>query len=107
MISLPERRAEESLGRRRIDAASVEASLELPPEEPITGKLVDIEGQPAAGVRLRFLTVMKPTSDGRHAANGLVLTYRRRVPLPGRKMLLRTQTGDSHCTAFPPSMALR
>jgi hypothetical protein len=47
-----------------LDAASVEASLELPPEEPITGKLVDIEGQPAANVRILAQSVMKRSDDG-------------------------------------------
>ena len=37
-----------------LDIADVEASFELQPEEAISGRLVDLEGQPAAGVRLKF-----------------------------------------------------
>jgi len=46
------------------DAANVDASLELPPDEAITGRLVDIEGQSAAGIELVLRSVMKRSSDG-------------------------------------------
>ena len=38
--------------RFNVDAASIEASLTLTADEPVRGRLVGIEGQPAAGVRL-------------------------------------------------------
>ncbi len=47
-----------------LDATNTEASLELPPDDPIRGRLVDIEGQPAAGVRLVVQVVLKRTADG-------------------------------------------
>jgi RNA polymerase sigma factor (sigma-70 family) len=35
------------------DAARQEASIALPPEKPVEGRLVDVQGQPAAGVVVR------------------------------------------------------
>jgi RNA polymerase sigma factor (sigma-70 family) len=37
----------------KTDAANQETSIALPPEQPIEGRLVDIQGQPAAGVVVR------------------------------------------------------
>ncbi len=45
-----------------LDAAEVEATLELPAEEPIRGRLVDIEGRPASHIRLSLIAVV----DSRH-----------------------------------------
>ncbi len=44
--------------------AGVEASLTLPAEELIRGKLVDIEGQPAADIHLLVQTITKRSEDG-------------------------------------------
>ncbi len=44
-----------------LDSPSVEIALELPREEPIQGKLIDIEGQPAAGVTLKTVGVQNAT----------------------------------------------
>ncbi len=63
-----------------LDAASTEASLELPPEELIVGRLVDIEGQSAAGVRLSVRGVMKKTDDGTWSHDGA--GYRGGEPVP-------------------------
>jgi hypothetical protein len=46
-----------------LDATETEADFELKPEEPIRGKLVDIEGQPAAGVRLSIVSVVERTEN--------------------------------------------
>ncbi|MFV1963896.1 MAG: M56 family metallopeptidase [Pirellulaceae bacterium] len=54
-----------------LDARDVEMSLVLPPEEPIQGRLVDIEGQPATGVRLWVQGVMKGSSTGVPSRDGV------------------------------------
>ncbi len=54
-----------------LDAANAEAPLDLPPEQPITGRLVDREGQPAAGVELVVRSVMKQSSDGIPCSDGV------------------------------------
>jgi hypothetical protein len=41
------------------NSADVEVSIELQPEQTISGRLVDVEGQPAAGVRLNIAAVMR------------------------------------------------
>ena len=41
----------------KTDAASQETSIALPPEKPIEGRLVDVQGQPAAGVVVRLASV--------------------------------------------------
>jgi hypothetical protein len=41
----------------KTDATSQEASIALPPEKPIEGRLVDVQGQPAAGVVVRLASV--------------------------------------------------
>jgi len=47
-----------------LDAPHIEAPLELSPEELIRGRLVDIEGQPAAGVRLQVRGIMQRGGTG-------------------------------------------
>ncbi len=47
-----------------LDATNVEVSLELPPERPISGRLVDIEGQPADDVKLMVKAVMPAVQSG-------------------------------------------
>jgi hypothetical protein len=42
-----------------LDAANVEASFKLKPAEPLTGRLVDLEGQPAAGVQLTIQSLQR------------------------------------------------
>ncbi len=37
----------------KTDAARQETSIALPPEEPVEGRLVDVQGQPAAGIVVR------------------------------------------------------
>jgi hypothetical protein len=53
-----------------LDDANAELSLDLPPQELIKGKLVDIEGQPAAGVELQIQEVME-RSDGNMRSEGV------------------------------------
>ena len=55
------------LAWRRLDpdARTVEASFELEAEQPIRGRLVDIEGQPADGVRMTIAAVMPTATDGK------------------------------------------
>ena len=47
-----------------LDTDSAGVSLELPPEEPVTGQLVDSKGQPAAAVRLRVQAVARKAVNG-------------------------------------------
>ena len=54
-----------------LDAADTEASFELKPEQPVTGRLVDIEGQAAVGVHLRVGSVMKRVTDGQWSDEGV------------------------------------
>jgi protocatechuate 3,4-dioxygenase beta subunit len=51
--------------RLNLDDAAVEVSLELAAEGPIRGRLVDIEGRPAGGVRLHYRAVMPTSKDGK------------------------------------------
>jgi hypothetical protein len=44
-----------------LDAPQTEAALELSDEEPIRGKLIDLEGQPARGVRMSIVSVIEST----------------------------------------------
>jgi beta-lactamase regulating signal transducer with metallopeptidase domain/uncharacterized GH25 family protein len=50
---------------RQINLAAdkIDAPLELPQEEPIRGRLIDLEGQPAAGVRIAVQSVMARTKS--------------------------------------------
>jgi protocatechuate 3,4-dioxygenase beta subunit len=48
-----------------------EVNLVLPDEEPIRGKLVDIEGMPAGGVHLTVTGLMKTTTDGNYSREGV------------------------------------
>ncbi|TVS20262.1 MAG: hypothetical protein EA424_04850, partial [Planctomycetaceae bacterium] len=48
-----------------LDAPTTEVALELPPEEPIRGKLMDIQGQPAPGVLLTIWAVAARGASGR------------------------------------------
>jgi beta-lactamase regulating signal transducer with metallopeptidase domain len=42
-----------------LDAPETEAAIELPSEEPIRGRLIGLEGQPAAGVRMSIAAVVE------------------------------------------------
>ena len=75
-----------------LDEASVEGSLKLPPEEPIVGKLVDLEGQPAAGVELHLQAVMK-RSDGSMPSRDGVGFRGERVPAAWPKPVLTDEQG--------------
>ena len=44
-----------------LDSPETEVALELPADEPIRGKLIDIEGQPAADVTLKLVGVQNVT----------------------------------------------
>ncbi len=54
--------------RLNVDVGDVEASFDLKPEQPILGKLVDIEGQPAAGVRFQVASLMARVSSAEREA---------------------------------------
>ena len=54
--------------RLDLDAAEVDASFELPHEEPIRGRLIDVQGQPAAGVRVSIRSVSVTSKTGIHNA---------------------------------------
>ncbi|HEX7378076.1 MAG TPA: hypothetical protein VF278_13230 [Pirellulales bacterium] len=50
-----------------LDAAEAELTIELMPEAPLRGRLIDVEGQPAAGVRLSIAWIgarAKDRADG-------------------------------------------
>ncbi len=47
-----------------LDAKATQVSVTLAGEQAIRGRLVDIEGQPAAGVTMTVRSVMKRSSDG-------------------------------------------
>ncbi len=48
----------------RTDAAHQEASIALSPEHPVEGRLVDIQGQPAAGIAVRVARLRLPGGYG-------------------------------------------
>ena len=54
-----------------LDANVTDAKLALATEEPIRGRLIDIEGQPAAGVRLAVRSLMKRGANGSLSAGGV------------------------------------
>ena len=47
-----------------LEAADSKIDLELPADEPIQGRLIDLEGRPAAGVRLTIHSVAEPNGRG-------------------------------------------
>jgi beta-lactamase regulating signal transducer with metallopeptidase domain len=47
-----------------LDQPQTEAAIELSDEEPIRGKLIDLEGQPAAGVQMSIVSVIEPPKNG-------------------------------------------
>jgi len=53
------------------DARDVEASFELPSEQVIRGRLIDIEGQPAANVRISVKSVVPTARSDRDANLGV------------------------------------
>ncbi len=54
-----------------LDAKSTQASLTLASEDPIRGRLVDIEGQPAAGVELSIRSISTSSEDGISVKQGV------------------------------------
>ena len=52
-----------------LDRPASNVSLALPPEEPIRGRLVDLEGQPVAGARLSIERIRKTTPGQRTTDN--------------------------------------
>jgi RNA polymerase sigma factor (sigma-70 family) len=55
----------------RTDAARQEVSIALAPEEPVEGRLVDVQGQPAAGVVVRVAGLAHPSEPQPHDARGV------------------------------------
>ncbi len=55
----------------RSDVARQEASITLAPEEPVEGRLVDVQGQPAAGVVVRVAGLADPNEPQPHDARGV------------------------------------
>ncbi len=53
-----------------LDKTRITADFQLGPEEPLRGKLIDVEGQPASGVRLVVQSVIK-REDNRPLATGI------------------------------------
>ena len=47
----------------KTDAADQETSIALPPEKPVEGRLVDVQGQPAAGVVVRVAKLNVPGGE--------------------------------------------
>ena len=63
-----------------LDAADTEASFELQPEQPITGRLVDIEGQPAAGVQVRVAGITPRVAGDQSSSEGVGFFEARQLP---------------------------
>ena len=63
-----------------LDAADTEASFELQPEQPITGRLVDIEGQPAAGVQVRVAGITPRVAGDQSPSEGVGFFEARQLP---------------------------
>jgi hypothetical protein len=55
----------------RTDAARQEASITLAPEEPVEGRLVDVQGQPAARVVVHVAGLAHPNEPQPHDARGV------------------------------------
>src|SRR4029077_2405021 len=64
-----------------LDVGNVEASFELQPEGEISGRLVDIEGQPAAGVRFQVSSIIPRVITDQWPPDGIglwrIFSYRR------------------------------
>jgi RNA polymerase sigma factor (sigma-70 family) len=55
----------------RIDTVRQEVSITLAPEEPVEGRLVDVQGQPAAGVVVRVAGLAATNEPRPHDARGV------------------------------------
>ncbi len=79
-----------------LDAAAVEASFELKPEEAISGRLVDIEGQAAAGVRFQVSSMMPRVITDQWPPDGIglwrILSYKY-IPLAWPKAIVTDAKG--------------
>ena len=62
-----------------LDAAEMQADFDLKPEEPLRGNLVDLEGEPAAGVRLSIASVVERREN---EEDGYGVGYRARNKIP-------------------------
>ena len=54
-----------------IDESNDDLPLQLQPEQLIKGQLVDLEGQPAAGVQIHFQSVIQRSEGGMPSRNGV------------------------------------
>jgi beta-lactamase regulating signal transducer with metallopeptidase domain/protocatechuate 3,4-dioxygenase beta subunit len=63
-----------------VNATEVNASFDLKPAETITGRLVDIEGQSAAGVRLQVATVSATAMGQTFAREGVAFWRPKSLP---------------------------
>jgi protocatechuate 3,4-dioxygenase beta subunit len=76
-----------------LDAATTEASFQLAAEEPIRARLVDIEGQPAAGVEVTFLSVMPKMTDDKYNSEGVGFMYFSKQPAVWPRPVTTDATG--------------
>ncbi len=84
-----------------LDAPTTESSLTLAPDEPIRGRLVDIEGQPAAGVRLAIRSIMKKTNDAAPLEEGVGYQGGDHVPLAWLPPITSDEDGRFTITGVP------
>ena len=95
----PDRRRARAGPRRSIDlktdAARQETSIALPPEKPVEGRLVDVQGQPAAGVVVRVAGLSSASTSSSP-------TTRRAGRASGRRPRRPTPTAGSGCSGWAP-----
>ena len=89
-----------------LDAADTEASFELQPEQPVTGRLVDIEGQPAAGVQLRVAGITPRVAGDQSSSEGVGFFEARQFPAAWPQLIVTDDKGSFTIGGIPKDHGL-
>lgn len=66
--------------RLDLDAAEADVTLKLKPQQLLQGRLVDIEGQPVAGVPIKLSSIVEAAKDGRPVQGGIGFSKLKQPP---------------------------
>jgi beta-lactamase regulating signal transducer with metallopeptidase domain len=89
-----------------LDAVDTEASFELQPEQPVTGRLVDIEGQPAAGVQLRVAGITPRVAGDQSPFEGVGFFEARQLPAAWPQPIVTDDKGSFSIGGIPKDHGL-
>ena len=89
--------------RLDLDASEVDASFNLKPAETITGRLVDIEGQPAAGVRLKIRSIVPTILGFTYPTGGIGFSDSTSLPAAWPQPVETDQQGRFSLLGIPAS----